>query len=292
MARRVDYYFRETISGLRRNGVVTFAAISTVFISLFLLGGALLIGRQTDLLIEAQAQNVEVAVFLLDDISGAQRLRLNEKIANMPEVDSVVYESKEEAYRNFKDLFANQPELWQNVGPDALPASFRVKLADPEKFEVIAARLAGEPGIEEIRDQRELLRQFFAVASIFRFGVGATAIIMLVSAAGLIANTVRMALFARRKEIGIMKLVGATNWYIRIPFLVEGMVQGLIGAGVALAAIFTIKALWFDELRGQIGFIPLLQTGDMFFVVPLLLVAGVVVAAVASLFAMRRFLDV
>jgi cell division transport system permease protein len=292
MARRVDYYFRETVSGLRRNGVVTFAAISTVFISLFLLGGALLIGRQTDLLIEAQAQNVEVAVFLLDDVSGAQQRRLNDKIANMPEVESVVYESKEAAYRNFKELFANQPELWQNVGPDALPASFRVKLADPEKFEVIAARLAGEPGIEEIRDQRELLRQFFAVASIFRFGVGATAIIMLVSAAGLIANTVRMALFARRKEIGIMKLVGATNWYIRIPFLVEGMVQGLIGAGVALAAIFTIKALWFDELRGQIGFIPLLQTGDMFFVVPLLLVAGVVVAAVASLFAMRRFLDV
>ena len=292
MARRVDYYFRETVSGLRRNGVVTFAAISTVFISLFLLGGALLIGRQTDLLIEAQAQNVEVAVFLLDDISGAQKERLTDKIANMPEVESAVYESKEEAYRNFKELFANQPELWQNVGPDALPASFRVKLADPEKFEVIAARLAGEPGIEEIRDQRELLRQFFAVASIFRFGVGATAIIMLVSAAGLIANTVRMALFARRKEIGIMKLVGATNWYIRIPFLVEGMVQGLIGAGVALAAIFTIKALWFDELRGQIGFIPLLQTGDMFFVVPLLLVAGVVVAAVASLFAMRRFLDV
>jgi cell division transport system permease protein len=292
MARRVDYYFRETVSGLRRNGVVTFAAISTVFISLFLLGGALLIGRQTDLLIEAQAQNVEVAVFLLDDVSGAQQRRLNDKIANMPEVETVVYESKEAAYRNFKELFANQPELWQNVGPDALPASFRVKLADPEKFEVIAARLEGEPGIEEIRDQRELLRQFFAVASIFRFGVGATAIIMLVSAAGLIANTVRMALFARRKEIGIMKLVGATNWYIRIPFLVEGMVQGLIGAGVALAAIFTIKALWFDELRGQIGFIPLLQTGDMFFVVPLLLVAGVVVAAVASLFAMRRFLDV
>ena len=292
MARRVDYYFRETISGLRRNGVVTFAAISTVFISLFLLGGALLIGRQTDLLIEAQAQNVEVAVFLLDDISGAQRERLTDKIATMPEVETVEFESKDEAYQNFKDLFANQPELWQNVGPDALPASFRVKLSDPEKFEVIAARLAGEPGIEEIRDQRELLRQFFAVASIFRFGVGATAIIMLVSAAGLIANTVRMALFARRKEIGIMKLVGATNWYIRIPFLVEGMVQGLIGAGVALAAIFTIKALWFDELRGQIGFIPLLQTGDMFFVVPLLLVAGVVVAAVASLFAMRRFLDV
>jgi cell division transport system permease protein len=292
MARRVDYYFRETVSGLRRNGVVTFAAISTVFISLFLLGGALLIGRQTDLLIEAQAQNVEVAVFLLDDISGAQRVRLSDKIAHMPEVESVEHESKDEAYRNFKELFANQPELWQNVGPDALPASFRVKLADPEKFEVIAARLEGEPGIEEIRDQRELLRQFFAVASIFRFGVGATAIIMLVSAAGLIANTVRMALFARRKEIGIMKLVGATNWYIRIPFLVEGMVQGLIGAGVALAAIFTIKALWFDELRGQIGFIPLLQTGDMFFVVPLLLVAGVVVAAVASLFAMRRFLDV
>jgi cell division transport system permease protein len=115
----------------------------------------------------------------------------------------------------------------------------------------------------------------------------------LLSAAGLIGNTVRMAVFARRKEISIMKLVGATNWFIRIPFLIEGIVEGLLGGVVAILAIFAMKFLFIDPLRGQVGFVPSwIDTGEILITVPILLGAGVLIAAVASLLAMRRFLEV
>jgi cell division transport system permease protein len=292
MALRFDYFFRETFQGLKRNGLVAFAAVSTAFIALFLLGGALLVSREVGLLIQQTEANVEVSVFLRDDISPTQQQRLNELLNEMPEVALVRYESKEEAYQRFQDIFSNQQDLVQNVTPDALPASFRVKLNNPEQFEVVRARLAGEAGIDNIVDQRNILKRLFAVTRVFRVGVLAVAIVMLVSAAALIGNTVRLAVFNRRKEIGIMRLVGATNWHIRLPFLIEGVIEGLIGAGAAVLGLFVMKVLFIDPLRGNVGFLPLVGTEDVIFAVPWLLGIGVVVAAIASLFAMRRFLEV
>jgi cell division transport system permease protein len=292
MALRFDYFVRETFQGLRRNALVAFAAMSTAFIALFLLGGALLVSREVDKLIQASTQNVEVSVFLRDDISPSQQQRLNQLLNEMPEVSLVRYESKAQAYENFKELFANQEDVWRNISTDAIPASFRVKLHDPELFEVVNARLAAEPGIDTIRDNREILKRLFAVTRVFRVGVLAVAVVMLVSAAALIGNTVRLAVFNRRKEIGIMKLVGATNWHIRLPFLIEGIIEGLIGAGAAILGLFVMKVLFIDPLRGNVGWFPLVGTQDVFFTIPWLLVIGVAVAAVASLIAMRRFLEV
>ncbi len=292
MARRFSYFFRETATGLKRNGLIAFAAVSSVFVSLFLLGAALLVGRQVGIIVDYSTAKVEVSVFLKDSITEPQRLHLQETLVAIPEVDTVEYESREEAYERFKEIFANQPNLVQNVPPDAMPMSYRVKLADPEKFDVIAARLAGQPGIDKVVDQREILKRLFAVTNVLQVGAFAAAVIMLVSAAALIGNTVRMAVFARRKEIGIMKLVGATNWFIRVPFLIEGVVQGLFGAAAAIVSLFAIKALFIDPLRNKIGFMPLVQTQDVVFAVPFLLLAGVLVAVIASLLAMRRFLEV
>jgi cell division transport system permease protein len=292
MARRFDYFFRESLSGLSRNGLVAFAAVSTSFIALFLLGGALLAGRQVNLLIERSTANVEVSVFLLDEISPAQRDHLNQILTQMPEVQNVHYESKEEAYQRFKEIFKSQSDLINNVSPDALPASFRVKLKDPEKFAVVDARLQGQPGIDKIVDQREILKRLFAVAAVFRVGVMAVAIIMLVSAGALIGNTVRMAVFARRKEIGIMRLVGATNWFIRLPFVIEGVVEGLLGAGAAILALFIMQVAFVDPLRGQVGFLPLVGTPDVIWTIPWLLLTGVAVSVLAGFVAMLRFLEV
>jgi cell division transport system permease protein len=136
------------------------------------------------------------------------------------------------------------------------------------------------------------LKRLFAVTRVFRVGVFAVAIIMLVSAAALIGNTVRLAVFNRRKEIGIMRLVGATSWHIRLPFLVEGVIEGLLGAGTAVLGLFIMKVLFIDPLRGKVGFLPLVGTPDIMFTVPWVVGSGVMVAAAASLFAMRRFLDV
>ncbi|HUG87200.1 MAG TPA: permease-like cell division protein FtsX [Actinomycetota bacterium] len=294
MGRRFGYFFRETAAALRRNGLVTFAAISTVFISLFLLGGSLLVQKQVDLMAGDWAQKVEVSVFLRDEASQGEIDALSQKIHAMPEVQTVFYESKEQAYERFLELFKESPALVENVSPESLPASFRVKLHDPEKFAVISARLAGEPAIDTIQDERRVLNKLLAVTGILRTGAQAVAAIMLIAAGGLIGNTVRMAVFARRREIAIMKLVGATNWFIRIPFLIEGMVQGLLGAGFAILGLFVMKVLFIDPLRSQslFGFIPWFGTSHILFTVPILLVAGVLIATVASLFAMRRFLEV
>jgi len=292
MARRVDYYFRETISGLRRNGLVALAAVSTMFISLFLLGGAQLIGRQIALVIDQQTERVEVAVYLTDNISQADSDRILNKLQGMPEVSYVRYESKQQAYKRFRELFANQPDLVNNVSPDALPASFRVKLKDPSQFAVIDAQIRGQPGVETVIDQRAVLNRLFSVSRILKLGAYIATAVMLVSSIALIANTVRMAVFARRKEIGIMRLVGATNMFIRIPFLIEGLVEGLVGAILAISALAVLRRVFFNSIHETIAFLPVVQTQDLFAVIPLLLGVAVLVALAASGLAMRRFLEV
>ena len=292
MARSVEYYFKETILGLKRNGLVAFAAVATAFIALFLLGGAILMWREVNLLVARSEANVEVSVFLRDDISQSQQTNLTQILTHMPQVGSVHYESKQEAYQRFLVIFKNQQTLVQNISPDALPASFRVKLKDPSQYQLVAVQLQGQPGIDRIVDQRALLSRLFKVTRVFRIGMIVVAVIMLVSAAALIGNTVRLAVFNRRKEIGIMRLVGATNWHIRVPFLIEGIIEGLLGAGTAILFLFIAKVIFIDPLRGNVGFLPLVASNDIIFTVPLLLGAGAVVAAVASLFAMRRFLEV
>jgi cell division transport system permease protein len=289
---RLDYFFRETVIGLRRNGLVVFAAISTAFIALFLLGMALLIRREVDLVVTNTTGRVEVVVYLTDDIGSDQQTRLNQILTSLPQVDTVQYESKHAAYLRAKELFKDSPDVINNVSPDAFPASFRVKLVDPTQYQVIQARLAGEPGIEQIAAQQEFLDRLFAVTRVFRVGVLIMAVVMLTAAAILIANTVRMGLFARRKEIGIMKLVGATNWRIRVPFLIEGIVEGLLGALVAITALFAIKLAFVNPLYGNITFIPWIQNVDVVATIPWMIGAGVLVSFIASLIAMRRFLDV
>jgi cell division transport system permease protein len=290
--RRLDYYFRETGQGLKRNGLVAFAAVSTAFVALFLVGIALLVQREVNLIIKAAEADVEVTVFLSDNISAAQQQQLSTLLTSIPEVKTVEFESKDQAYVHFKQIFKDQPDLVRNVTSDALPASFRVTLKDPEQFRVVAAQLADQPGIDNIRDNRQFYNRLFAVTAVFRVGMTAVALIMLISAAVLIGNTVRLAVFNRRKEIGIMRLVGATNWHIRTPFVIEGIIEGLLGAGAAILALFIMKVAFIDPLRGKILFLPWIDTPDVVSTIPLLLIASVVVSAIASLIAMRRFLEV
>jgi cell division transport system permease protein len=289
---RFEYLFRETTSGLRRNGLVAFAAISTTFIALLLFGLALLISRQVSLMIEATTGNVEVAVYLTDPVNPQTVDSLTSTLTKLPVVADVTFESKADACDRFKRLFANQAALVNNVDCNALPASLRVKLDDPAQYAQVAAVLRGQQGIDRIVDQSAFLDRLFSVTRVFRVGVLLVSFVMLISAAILIANTVRMGLFARRKEIGIMKLVGATNWRIRMPFLVEGVVESLIGAGAAVLFLFGLKVAFINPLYDTIQFVPWVTNKDVIAIIPWLLVAGAVVALLAGLVGMRRFLDV
>jgi cell division transport system permease protein len=290
--RRLSYYFNETINSLRRQGLMVFAAVSTVFISLFLFGGALLIGKEVNLILDYTTEKVQVAVFLQDSVSNADRTRLYNMLQQMPEVASVRYESKQEAYQRFKQIFKSEHAITQNVTAQAIPASFQVRLKDPSKFSVVAARLTGQPGIENIRDNRDILNKFFAVARILRLGALIAGVVVLASAATLIGNTVRMGVFARRKEIGIMRLVGATNWFIRIPFLIEGAIEGLIGSGAAIITLFVLRRLFFNSIHNYILFWPVIPTSEVVLYIPILVGIGMAVAILASFVAMRRFLEV
>jgi cell division transport system permease protein len=301
---RIDNYFRETASGLRRNGIVAFAAMSTAFIALFLLGLALLIARQVGLVIEAQTGNVEVGVYLKDPVKEDTVGRLTDKLGALDGVAQVDYWNHEKTCEVFEILFRDDPSIRENVDcMKVIPTSMRVRLADANAgFDQVTSALdcsrdsgeltCSEPGVLNVADFREQLRKLVSITRALSVGVLSIAVIMLGSAIALVANTLRMGMFARRKEIGIMRLVGATKWRIRVPFLIEGLVETLIGAGAAIVALFFVQVVFFEQLRGQFRAIPLVQNSDVLATAPWIVLAAAVVAIVAGTIGMRRFLDV
>jgi cell division transport system permease protein len=308
MAPRIEYFFRETAAGLRRNGVVAFAAMSTAFIALFLFGLSLLIAREFELVTQTLTGNVEVQVYLTDPVNEETIGRLTEKLQNVPAVADVQYWDKKRSCEQFKKLFENQPVFIENVDcMEVIPTSLRVKLGEVANFQQITAVLGcsivveddgdqhqqcTEPGVRSVADYQKLLDRLDALTRVLSLGVFGIAVIMLVSAIGLVANTLRMGMFARRKEIGIMRLVGATNWRIRVPFLIEGLVEALLGAATAIAGLFLVKVFVVDRLRGTAPWLPLIKNTDVVAIMPWILLAASLVAIVAGTIGMRRFLDV
>lgn len=293
MAIKIEYAIQEAVTNMRRNFFMTAAAVMVVMVSLLQFGGVFLLRGAVTKSVELVNRQVEVAVFLTKDISADQRTTLQHDLTQIPEVKSVIYESKDQAYVRFKRLFANQPEIVKNTDPSALPESFRVKLRDPKQFEIIKDRIQGRPGVDTIRDERNTVKQLFSVTGKLSTAALWMALLVGLAASVLIATTIRMAIFARRKEIEIMKLVGATNWFIRIPFMLEGMVQGLIGAAIASLALLPLKTVLSSFGPG--GPAPLrldITYGDIGIQAMYLLVAGVVVGAAGSMVGLRRFLDI
>jgi cell division transport system permease protein len=292
MAPRASLFVRDTFTAIRRNGLIAFAAISTAFIALFLLGFALLIRQEFNRLITQLNADVNVNVYLDKSISDAQTQNILGILRSMPQVSSVTYRSQEEAYQVFLKEFSNQPNMTQNVSADALPASFRVDLKDPKQFAQVAVRLQGQPGIATIQDSKDLYDRLLKVTDIFKLGGIVLAIIMMISSAALIGNTVRMAVFDRRNEIGIMRLVGATNWRIRVPFLIEGLIEGLLGAGIAVAGLFIAHRAFIEPLTHQVRFLPLIDSHDIVLTTLVLLPIAVLVSILASMIATSRWLEV
>ena len=305
MAISLQYVLKETGTNLKRNVFITIAAVMVVTVSLYLVGVVLIASFSVDRALTLQTRKVEVAVFLNKDVTESERDSIQRDLLAMPEIDSVKYETKQEAYEAFKILFRDQPDIVENTTPEALPESFRVKLKDPNEFEVVSDRLEGRPGISEIRDERKFLRRFLAVVSDIRtlgslvaggpnpaLGNIYTPGLLIFAAAVLIATTIRMAIFARRREVAIMKLVGATNWFIRIPFMLEGVIQGVIGTAIAVFLLLATKPFFsnmaksFQFLNLNVSVVEVLQHSAI------LLAFGIIIGALGSLLGLRRFLEV
>jgi cell division transport system permease protein len=292
MGPRARYLLGELGVGLRRNTLMVAATVVTVTVSLALLGAGLLVQRQVN---EAQRvfySDIEVSIFLQDGISESARNSLEEDLNDTPIVQSVEYESKEDAFAHFQEIFADEPVLLDSVEPEILPASFRVQLVDPEQFGVIQSQFACYPGVQEVSDGREFLNQFFTVMRRLRDGALWVGFLQAIAAVALIFNVIRITAFARREQTGIMKLVGATNWYIRLPFILEGMVAGVAGALLAGGLLALGQATLIQGLSTEILFVPFISMGDVLRVIPVLVAAGALISALASFISLRRFLAV
>ncbi len=293
MALRVNYFVDETVSNLRRNVLLTLAAVSTVSISLLLLGVVMVGGEVLTKMVSSWEGKVELNVFLRDEATPEEIAAIKTQTSGMPEVDEVFFESKEQAFEEYKRMFKDSPAITENVDPNALPASYRIKLKDPNSAEAVASRLQGQPGVDEVQFGGEAMKRLLKFTGVVRTILVIAIVLTLGAAILLIANTIRLGIYARRKEIGIMKLVGATNWFIRVSFIFEGTVQAALGALVASALIYAGKVFGLDRMQDAILFLPLtVGSGSIIRMFFTLLLIGIVIGVFGSTLALRRFLEV
>jgi cell division transport system permease protein len=297
MALNTDYVLRETGSNLFRNVGLTVASIITVTIALVLVGVSILIRSGLD---QATAQwegGIELIIFMEPDIQPAQRAAIQTSLDQNPEVKRFEYVSKKAAFDDFKRLFRDQPEMIDAVEANILPTSYKVVPVNPDIASIKAMRElyqndAGVYRVVSADDTIRTMQSLFGFLSVMCFVVAAAGA---VAAIVLIFNTIRMAMFARRREIEVMKLVGASNWFIRIPFMLEGLIQGLVGSGAAVGAIYLFNSLLGTRLE-QRG-IELLAdfvvpTSDLTLLSVLLVLGGIAVAMLCSAIAASLYLDV
>ncbi|MFP5347846.1 MAG: permease-like cell division protein FtsX, partial [Actinomycetes bacterium] len=201
-------------------------------------------------------------------------------------------ESKAEAYKRFKEQFADSPAIVDNVTEEQMPESFRVKLVDPEQYQVISQYFAGRQGVEQVEDQRELLDTFFAVLNTLTVVALGFALVMVVAAALLIATTIRLSAFNRRRETGIMRLVGASSLFIQLPFLLEGVLAACGGAVLATVALWALLKFGVGWLAENLTIFTYVGTAELWTVAPVLFAVAIVLAGVSSLVTVSRYLKV
>jgi cell division transport system permease protein len=296
---RASFVFSEVVTGLRRNVTMTVAMILTTAISLGLLGSGLLVVRTIDRMQQDYYQRVETVVYLSADVSAndpgctsSTCSALRGQLESTPGVQAVVYESRQAAYARFQRIFEGQQELLQLARPEALPASLRIQLSDPQSFPSIAKEFTGRPGVDRVTDQGEYLRNLFRALNGFRNGTFLIALIQGVAALLLISNTIQLSAFTRRTEVGVMRLTGATRWYTQLPFLLEAVVAGVIGAVLAVVGLVIGKIAFVDQVFASVfeaAIVPRLDYADIASVAPILLVVGAAVAAITGYLTLRLY---
>jgi cell division transport system permease protein len=302
---RSNFVFQEIWIGLRRNLTMTVVLIVVVAISLFLLGMGLLIMKQVNNTKTFWQGKVEISVYLCTATSPSlacrrsgpatpqERAQIMHHLQALPQVEHVFYESQQQAYQRFKQEFSNQPNFVQAVAPDEIPDSFRVKLRNAATdYAIVAGTLRDERGIDQIMDERSLLDKFYKLLNGLRNGSLIVALIMVVAAVLLVGNTIRLSAFNRRRETGIMRLVGASNFYVQLPFLLEAVIAGLLGWIIASGLLLVLKVLWLDTLQQYFTFNVQLSAADLVQVVTLALCAGILLCGATSFLTLRRYLRI
>ncbi|MEO6713043.1 MAG: permease-like cell division protein FtsX [Mycobacteriales bacterium] len=289
---RSQFVTSELFNALRRNTLMVIAVVITVAISLWFAFAGVLMRKQVDGMKNYWYDKVEVSIFLLKDVTEDQRTTLSRELNANALVQTVIYESRAEALVHFKEDFKDTPDLLKDVTAESLPESFRVKLKDPTKYEDVASEFEGRPGVDEITNQRELLEPLFRMIERMQWAATAVAVVQLFAGALLIGITIKVAAFSRRRETGIMRLVGASNLYIQLPFLLEGAVEGAIGALLAVGLLALTKVFVIDSLKESIKFTSWIGWEAIVSLIPLVMLAGIALSVLASFISLRRYLRV
>ena len=293
---RLGFLLNEVWTGLRRNVTMTFAMILTTAISIGLFGGGLLVVRLADNSRDIYLDRVESQVFLTNDVSANDPTcdadpckALRSQIEARDDVRSVRFLNREDAYN---DAIKKFPQYKDVAGTDAFPASFVVKLDDPEQHKDFDEAMAGQPGVLNVLNQKDLIDRLFAVLDGLSNAACAVALVQAVGAILLIANMVQVAAYTRRTEIGIMRLVGASRWYTQLPFLLEAMLAALIGVLISIAGLIVVRALFLEKALNQFyeaNLIARVDYADILYIAPILIFVGVVMAGVTAYVTLRLY---
>ena len=296
MSNFTEYAVRETASNLWRNRLMTIAAVMTVAISLFLVGLALLIKQGTNNAEVTWQKNTQVIVWMKAAASKAEINAVKVQINDMQPsyVTGCVFRDQTYDYNEAKKLL--QPTEFNTLRVQDMPSSLRCTPVQPQNAQLVINRFTGQPGVKDVSAPLQSIRAMQSVINALQWSSLAVAGVLLLSAVVLILNTIRLAIFARRREVSVMKLVGATNWFIRIPFMAEGMVQGLVGSALAAGSVFglhlVLNALSDPNNPGAILTQMRLTNWQVFWTDLILVVVGIGIGVLGSLTAIRRFLDV
>jgi cell division transport system permease protein len=293
MSLKVDYLARETATNLRRNVFMTTAAIVVVAVSLALVGGALLLKQGVDKATIQWKGGVEGSIFMKSDAAPEEIDAVDRELRAMPEVKQVRFVTKQGAYSEFRKMFSNSPDMLETLNVDQMPPSFRVVPRQAQQIDVIGNRFKDRPGVRDVVYAKDTVKALLSVTRYAQLLIWAVAVVLLGAASLLILNTIRMAIYARRREVAVMKLVGATNWFIRVPFMFEGLVQGALGALGAFGVVFVVRnfaqhAVRHVELFHEFA----VSTNEVIGTGIFLVVVGMIVGALGSAVAVSRFLDV
>jgi cell division transport system permease protein len=298
---KVFFFIQEGLRAMRRSAAPSIAAIVTIVVTVVLLGVLIPVLQTTQAKSSEVRDQLELKTFLFDDATPEETDQLKQKITAMPHVASVEYVSKEQALQILKGRLSDK-SITDELNSNPLPASFNVKVDDANNLEAVRSELSPpnasgqaepvSPIIDEVVDSRAEASKITAVTGAIKIVLLVITGLLLLASLGLIANTIRLSIYARRREVEVMRLVGATNWFIRWPFMVEGLVVGFVGGVIAVGVLLAGKLTIVDPLSDRFALVHAQQTIGFLPLVLVLLAAAMAVSAIGSGLTLRRFLQI
>lgn len=290
----IRYFWGEALKSLFRNRFMTIASILTVTLSMFILGMFLCVVFNIDHAATYLESQVEMSIYLKEDLTTSQVMEVGKHLKALPGVESVSFVNKDEALAQFKEQLGEQAGILEAVNGNPLPASYSLSFDTPTHLKQAAVIVSEYKAVESVQYGQDIIEQLYKVAQFIRIA-GAVIIVFLAGAElFIISNTIRLTVFARRREIQIMKYVGATNGFIRWPFIYEGVVIGIIGSGIASIFIWEGYQLVLAKINeAGLVFLPLMRVYPfMMYIVLSLLIAGVFIGALGSAISLRKYMKV